>query len=136
VYGSPIVTATETVSVALALFDVSAAAVTVTVYVPAAVGVQATALLPLLTQPEPDDGLTDTVKSVFSGFTVRDRVSPTRILNDCVIEMLTTLIKLLLLPPLFPPPPQADRVSSSMKITVEIKNPFFARYTITFSLNY
>jgi hypothetical protein len=62
----------------VAFFDVSAVAVTVMVYVPAAVGVQTTALLPLLAHPEPDAGLTDNVKSaVFCLVTLKDKDCPT-----------------------------------------------------------
>ena len=78
----------ETVSFAVACFVASSVAVTVTSYTPAAVGVQVTVVLPVLTQPEPA-GAFDTVKSVFSVVTVSGFVSPTLILNDDVIEMLT-----------------------------------------------
>ena len=78
-------TAAVAVKVAEADFVVSAVAVTVTVYVPAAVGVQTT-LLPLFTHPEPDDGLIDTVKSVFCVVTVNVLAVPTIVL-DVVGEM-------------------------------------------------
>ena len=75
-----ITAAAVAVKVAVAFFVVSTVAVIVTVYVPAAVGVQTT-LLPLLTHPEPDDGLADTVKSVPCVVTVNVRDVPTATLD-------------------------------------------------------
>ena len=125
-------TGVVTVKVALDRFVVSAVAVTVTVYVPAAVGVQDTALLPLLAHPEPDAGLTDTVKSlVFCLVTLSVPVLPTLTLSVCVIEIFTVceLLLLLLFPPPPSPPPQA--VKNAKNITDAI-NPVLFRYFIVF----
>ena len=99
-------------------------------YVPAAVGVQVT-LLPLLTQPEPDAGLVDNVKSsVFCLVTLSVPTCPVLMFSVRVIEIFTVggLLGGLLLEEESSPPQAANNI----KNIVTVMNPAFFRWNMFF----